>query len=372
LVASTFTLAGGDFTLSLREIKDGDPLPPGIRPPVQKEARHTIQLAKRIGLYSAAAIAHDSKSAWAAFPIDARTKKHTVETLEYFSCPDFNVQGSYPLPKRTYQLAMDRRGILYAASQLEQPKFGPPAMGFGIADIYLYDTRKLPAKGEALTPTKIIPIGGIISHMVVSPDDAWLYYLDIHNRKIGRIDLKAVKVETENDQIEIGTNAMCSTPNGKTLYTCSKNNVVHQINAATLKIEKTFTLDKGKPNGIQATDTGNVFLNSGEGQWTNIYLFNARRDTKGAPVQVMPWAKTYQTSSIRLSPDQKRLYASCFNLSPANITSYAVSERPALFPGQRAGSIGLDAWFSARGQMEVSPDGGFLFCDRGVILLLGK
>src|SRR5262249_48024434 len=140
---------------------------------------------------------------------------------------------------------------------------------------------------------------------------------------------------------------------------------------ATLKIEKTIPIDKSKPSGIQATDDGYVFLNSGEGQWTHVYLVNANRDPKGKTLPVVSWAGVYHTNSIRLSPDQKTLYTACFSLSPSNITSFQVPEQPAFLTGQQNGGISIDA-FNVRGQMEISRDGRFMLCDRGLFLSLGR
>ena len=66
-----------------------------------------------------------------------------------------------------------------------------------------------------------------------------------------------------------------------------------------------------------------------------------------------------------------RLCGPAPSLSPSNITAFSVSERPALFKGQQCGAVGLDG-VNARGGMEISRDGRFLFCDRGLILSLGR
>jgi hypothetical protein len=54
-----------------------------------------------------------------------------------------------------------------------------------------------------------------------------------------------------------------------------------------------------------------------------------------------------------------------------NITSFSVGDSPALSQGQRLGSVRPDT-FNVRDLMAVSRDCRFLFCDRGVILRLGR
>lgn len=350
------------FVLTLRRVEDGDEVPEVPMPPRQVPTQ-SIQLARKLDAFVAAAVAPDSKSAWVAYA-DGK--------LQRFACPEFETRGTYKLPRRAYQMALDRRGVLYAVVEIDGGKAPAlPWWDLGAADLHLYDTRELPAEGAELKPLRVLPLRGVVQHLFVSPDDAWLYFLDTHNRKVGRVDLKQQKLDRENDQITESTNAMCLTPNGKALYTCSSINVVQRLDPATLKVEKTFRIDRGQPNGVQATDAGYVFLNSGEGQHTHVYLLNAGRDYTGPRAPVVPWAGVHSTHSIRLAPDQKRLYTACFSLSPSNITSFSVSERPGLFRGQQSGAIGLDG-VNARGRMEVSPDGTFLFSDRGLILLLGR
>jgi hypothetical protein len=360
LVAST-ERARDDFTLSLRRMEEGKPLP-DIGLPTEEPPKQTIALARKLDHYLSATIAPDSRSAWVSWP-DNR--------LELISCPDFASKATHRLPKRSYRIAVDGRGMLYTAAQRTPSNAPLPWFDFGPADLLVYDTNKLADEKDILTPTKTLPVGGVLSSLVLSPDEAWLYYLDTKNLKVGRVNLKAEQLESETLAVVPGTNSLCVTPGGKKLYTASNTNAVQVIDAATFKIEQTIHFTKVKPTGIQATDKGYVFLNSGQGQWTHIYLLYAARDYKGARADVIPWAGVYQTNSLALSRDQTCLYASCFHLSPSNITAFHVPPRPTLSKGQECGSIGLDG-VNAQGQMVVSPDGKFLFSDRGLILTIER
>jgi hypothetical protein len=351
----------GEYTFSLRHVQEGDPIPdlPASGQPV---ARRSIQQARKLDHFLSAAIAPDSRSAWVSWP-DKR--------LEKISCPDFDTKATYKLPKRSYRIAVDGRGMLYAVAQLAENRPTLPWWDFGIADLEIYDTNKLDKPAAELKPSKTLSVRGIITHLIASPDDAWLYYLDVHNRKVGRINLKEGKLDGETDQIVPGTNGLCLTPNGKKLYTCSNTNAVQILDPATLKIEKTIRFHEANPTGIQTTDKGYVFLNSGNGQWTHVYLLFAARDYQEERAKVIPWAGVYHTNSLALSPDQECLFTSCFSLSPSNITAFHVSARPTPAKAQQCGSIGLDG-VNAQGQMIISRDGKFMFCDRGLILSLGR
>ncbi len=351
-----------EFELALKQVQEGDPLP-DLDAGTEKPPRRSIALIRKLDHFLSATIAPDSRSAWVSWP---------NKRLELISCTDFVTKATYKVTKRCYRVAVDGRGMLYAVAQRTEPGQLPlPWWDFGIADLQVFDTRTFGPAGGEVTPKKTIPVGGIITHLCLSPDDNWLYYLDTHNRKVGKVNLKDGSEAGSTGAIAGGTNGLCLTPDGKKLYTCSSNNVVQVLDPATLKVEKTIHFDDVSPTGLQATDKGNVFLNSGKGQWTHIYLLYAARDYQGEKAKAIPWAGVYHTHSLALSPDQQVLYSACFSLSPSNIQAFHIPPRPTLTKGQECGAIGLDG-VNAQGQMVVSRDGRFMFCDRGLILHLGR
>ncbi len=364
IVVSAASPAGGRYRLEIKKVEPDGSSPGVQRLPPPNVPQQRIQVARKMERFDCAAIASDCKSAWVAFP-DGK--------LQRFSCPDFTVTASYRLPSRAYQLAITARGLLCAAVQRGDPKRRPsPGAETGPADVHIYDCRAFPKNGGAVAPRNVVAVGVVVECLAVLPDDSWLYFLDTQNHKVGRVNLADGRLDAENEEIAPGTSAMCLTPDGKALYTCAESNVVQKLDPATLQIVKTIRLDKGTPKGIQATDRGDVFLRSGENQWTHIYLIDANRDYDGGVAKVLPWADVYQQNAILLSPDQTLLFATCFNLSPANLTAYYVPKWPAHYQARQCGSTSLDAYFGTRGAMTVSRDGRYLFCDRGLILTLDK
>jgi sugar lactone lactonase YvrE len=320
--------------------------------------RQTIQLAKVIDAFNTAAVSHDSRAALVVFP-DGK--------LEHFSCPDFQVKGTYRLPKEAYETALDRRGVLYAVCTEFKKGALFPRERRGTGDLYLFPVSDLlagrEAPGKQLQPSKVIPIGGLVPSLALSPAHDWLYCLDATNRKIVRVNTGQARADGELP-VEAGTDAMCLTPDGKTLYTVTHGGKLQKFDVARWRLERTFEVG-GACRDIQATDDGLVFINSAEGQWVNLRLLNTKTG------EVVNWAGIYSSNCIRLAPDQKRLYVSCWNLSPANVTSYYIS-RDAPAKGRESGGCSLDANFGARGGVAVSPDGRFLFCDAGRIVRLGQ
>jgi hypothetical protein len=362
LVAGARAGFEGRFTLTLRDLEDGDQLPNGVSMPTHDVPGQALTLAKTLKPHMAAVIAPDCKRAWIAYP---------QAELELYSCPDFVRQRTYRLSSRCYQLAVDRRGILYAVVEVEPiPKNAQWWQAPRPAHLHVYDTEKLSQDGGTLVPDKVIPLHSVIQNLHVSPDGAWLFFLDPLKRKVGRINLKQRELDGENDQVAAGSNSLCLTPNGKALFVCSDANLVQQLEPANLQVVKTIALNCGQPNAIQACDNGILFLREADNRHaTTIYLVNANRAGKDVR-QVVRWSVLPRFSSIRLSPDQKHLYVYCY-ASPRILESLYISDRPGVFLGKRCASINLDHEVS-HGRIEISRDGSFLFCDQGAILLLGR
>jgi hypothetical protein len=338
------------------------PLPfvPAAPPAEEPVPQQHMELALKIDPYNVAAISTDSKAALVATP---------GGKLVHYSCPDFAVRGTYELPGDAYEAVIDGKGNLYAMCTPPKPGAMFPRDRRGVGNLYVFPMAGVLAgkRGEAkLKPSAEISLRGLAATMLLSPDGEWVYVLDKHNQKIVRVSTARRKVEGELDSLEPSTQSMCLTPNGEALYALAVNGALQKFDAAGWKLEKVFQV-RGGHSDIQSTDDGRVFLNSSGGQWTNIDLFDV---TKPDPPR--PWAGIYQSNFIRLSPDQRRLYVSCWHLSPSNITSYYVPPGKSDAKGRQCGSVGLDANFGAYGNIVVSPDGRFLFCDAGKIILLGK
>src|SRR5262249_30218782 len=115
-----------------------------------------------------------------------------------------------------------RRGLLYAAVTPAGPRgFGDrPAPG----DIKVYDVEKvLHGKGQPgseLRSVGVAPANAVVSHLFLSPDGKWLYYLDVKdstNVRVGRVDTASLKRDREL-RLADKTDGLCLTPDGKTLY----------------------------------------------------------------------------------------------------------------------------------------------------------
>ncbi|MBI3409869.1 MAG: hypothetical protein HY040_16140 [Planctomycetes bacterium] len=338
--------------------------------PITKPAAQIkLMPVKSIEPYIAAAIAPDSTSAWVT----------TSEgKLLCYSLPDLDLKGIYDLHKPCHMMAMDRRGKLYAATRREGTskratgkKTASPEGQAGPADILVYDTKDLPPKGT-LKPQFVFSVDTFVRQLLIAPDDAWLYYLDGTNRKVGRIDLAQLKPAGEVAELNPDTSCMCLTSDGKFLFTADYREL-QQIDTNPLQITKTVRTPIQGISGIQATDKGQVFLRA---SYLDPVLFVV--DLGRVPADPNATAGTPRWSSntfgaFVLSADQGHMFAvtslALEKTRQTEISALSISERPFVFRAYTCGTCYVCAPVRS---MEISRDGSFIFCDCGAIVKVEK
>lgn len=345
------------FTLRIRAWDETEPLPahlkfPATQPVPKIEVAHQIKDKLLVG----AAFAPDGKSFWTSNQDMTLTLWHTP----------FVKKGSYKLPRRFYALAVDGKGRLYV--QPGPADKGVPALAKrAIGDIEVYDN--LDPKGDAdeLPPaTRTILVRGLVGRLIVSRDGRWVYFLDVHNRKVGRIDTEAGAVDRVLDELAPGTRAFCLSPNGKRIYTCADTGRVEVIDAGTFKLERSVALSKGRPFEIAASDKGIVFL-LGQGlvspqpEQPNCALVDLGRDDDDK-VNPMPVPCGHHGQYLQMAPDQSAVFIS----GDRRISACAVPARPALFQMTCRDYPVRD--FFTPFWIALSPDGRTILHDGGVVL----
>src|SRR5262249_27368940 len=136
---------------------------------------------------------------------------------------------------------------------------------------------------------------------------------------------------------------------------------IQVIDPVAMEVRKTITV-AADPYGLAASDDGIVYLSSGSGQWTHIYVV----DMKTASIVSKMGAR--HRSHIKLSPDQRRLYVANTDVSPAGIEAWVLPVGGP--PAQKNGGITGHQPVQIGGNIFVSPDGRFLLCQRGGVYAL--
>jgi hypothetical protein len=301
--------------------------------------------------------------------------------FKVFSYPDFKLKGSYKLQGTAYRSAYDRkRRLLYTLAP--DPKAKMPAGRFGGHSVHVYALDKVLAgkalRGMRLTPTQVLPLGTFATQLVLSPDGAWLYFLDAQDPKTVKIGRLSTDKGESGGEVALAenTDCLCLSPDGKRLYAGAHVGLrsatkarphkgsIQVIDAVAMKLDKTLDLPID-PFALDATNAGLVFASGGSGTRTEIAVLDI---TKAEPVIAL-WKGVTVGCWIRLSVDQKHLYLSNWRARPAVLTALPLPEQ---FAGSElpSGATCTAPPISTRGAMTLTPDGRFMVCESGVIIQL--
>jgi hypothetical protein len=228
------------------------------------------------------------------------------------------------------------------------------------------DPRPGPSVGKALRPAAVLPVGGTISSLHLSPDRQTLYYLNLTEGKLARVDARALRRDRVLRLAE-GTDALCLTPDGKTLIATvpvragrSVTGRVQIIDPVKLDLRKTFAVDVA-PYDVAASDAGLVFVSGATGDWTEVAVIDADKGTV-----VTRWGGVWNRSFLQLAPDQRRLYYSSQGVTPGTLDALVLpgklDEKPVTY------RAAVPAKQALGGEFQFSPDGRFLLCKTGTVL----
>jgi hypothetical protein len=364
----TFTVSvdHGPCRLAIRELGPDDVLPDAQRiradAPADFPTLHKTVEGKV--WCSALAFSPDNKAFWMA---------HMDATLAYWDHPGMLRKGSYKLgtkdkPQGLTVMGVDRKGRLYG--QLAANTAGV-RLEAGTADISVWENLAPPDRDNVPmpAPTRTIPLRGVVRKFVNAPGGRWLYFLDVNNRKLVRIDPEKGAADREIDTISPGTQSFCVTADGKKIYCCSNSNRVDVIDAEAFKLLRSVRLDRGQPTDIAATNSGLVYMvgakvNAGPGN-SNTMVVDL---THGAPesAQVIPVSEWIIFNSVQVLPDQRAVLFA----GDRRITAYSMPSRPAQF-SPVGKEYGLTDFFTPN-QIAVSPDSRTVLHDVGTILSVSR
>jgi hypothetical protein len=350
---------------TIREMDGTEPLPNRLKIKSADVDLPRLEPVQTLDVYdkqfSGAAFAPDGKHFYMA---------HGDNTLSYWEQPGSVKKGSYKMPDRLFALGVDGQGRLYA--QASKGKGGPiSTTQRGAGDISVWENLRPEQDDVPLpAPSKTISLGGVVQRFINSPDGKWLYYLDSHNRKLGRIDTATASIDQQIDKLSPGTKSFCMTADGKKIYCCSEHNRIDIIDTEPFQLSKTVRLNKGQPTDIAASNAGLLFLvgkNVGDQPFarSNCMLVDLTKDIP-EEANILPLTVGHHCQFVVLLPDQR---AALFS-GDRRVTVCSLPSRPALFQAATHEQQIRDYFMP--GQLVVSPDSRTLLQDTGVVLSISR
>jgi hypothetical protein len=214
----------------------------------------------------------------------------------------------------------------------------------------------------------VIPVGGTVGALYLSPDRQWLYYLNVTDARLGRVEAATNRRGRELRLTE-GTDALALSRDGKTLAATAAVAGVNKgsagcqlqiIDPAKWEIRKDFTV-AASPYDVAASDAGLVYVSGGDGDWTDVAVVDPAKEAI-----VARWGGVWTRSFVQLAADGKRLYASSQGVTPGTLDALPLPEKPDEKPAAyRAPAPGK---YALGGEFTPTPDGRFLLCKTGVVL----
>jgi WD40 repeat protein len=222
-----------------------------------------------------------------------------------------------------------------------------------------------PVRLPEMHPEAVIPVGGTVGRLLLWPERSALYYFDLTNSTLGRINTltlrreRVLKLPEGVDAISNGPPFVALTrgPADKPRQT-----TFQVIDAERMKVRKTFRVPI---DGYDiAVCAGSLVLVSGGGaEWSEVSLIDldkgAVAGTRGGV-----WGK----SLLCVTPDGRRLYVSSQGVMPGTLDAFTLPARRGDIPvSKRAANHDK---LALGGEIDISPDGRFALCRSGTILRL--
>jgi hypothetical protein len=219
-----------------------------------------------------------------------------------------------------------------------------------------------------LPEPRVLPLAGFVSRFVPARDGSWLYFLDVENRKLGRIDPKTGTIDRQIGPLSTGVCQFCLTPDGKTLYCCSTENTIDVIDAGEFRLAKSLKISEGAPIDVAATDGGLIYLLGKEDVGTMPLGLDISATPAGAS-RPIPVARLQPMAGkgigVLMTPNQQE--AICWGSS--FLTQYDLVRQPGIFE-----TTFRPLWTStaAGGDCALSPDGRLFVHISGNVFWFGN
>ncbi len=227
-----------------------------------------------------------------------------------------------------------------------------------------------------VAPVTTFKLSASVEDLFLSNDRKWLYLLNTTTLKLHRIDTAKLAVDSTAIDVPKGTEAMCLSPDGATIYVAASpdghlpidrkqtTGKIVVVDAASWKIRTTFAVDVD-PWDIEADDA-RVYVTCGYSATGAVVVIDVAKSAV-----VAQWGRREPFAVLRITPDRRRLYFGQTEVQPADFWCAPIPDDPAktkveVYDSPYHGEHPLG------GRFEISPDGAFLAAATGSVLRLTK
>jgi hypothetical protein len=219
---------------------------------------------------------------------------------------------------------------------------------------------------KPLRPAATISVGGTVGSLFLSPDRGALYFLNLTDGVVGRIDTKTYRRTLL--RLAKGTETLALSRDGKWLVATARlkgerpRSRVQVIDPVKLVLRRSFTVPVAAYD-LAVSERGLAFVSGATGDWAEVSVIDLGKEKVAAT-----WGGVWTRSLLQLTPDGRRLYVSSQGVVPGTLDALPVparlADRPTLSraPGHDKQALG--------GAFVISPDGRYLLCKTGTILRL--
>jgi WD40 repeat protein len=220
-----------------------------------------------------------------------------------------------------------------------------------------------------LKPEAVIPVGGTVGRLILSPDGSALYYLNLTDSVLNRLDTRTLRRD-RTLKLLADSDVLAMSPDGKTLASLGRSGrtaretTLQVIDAAKLESIAQIRLATAGYD-LALGERGRAFVSGAAEEWTTVSVVDVQKRTLLAT-----WGGVWSKSFVRLSSDGGRLYVSSQGVVPGSLDAFVLaakdSEQAVSYRATNHDKLVLG------GAFVLSPDGRFALCKTGTILQLAS
>jgi WD40 repeat protein len=228
-----------------------------------------------------------------------------------------------------------------------------------------------PVVRRELRPAAEVFVGGTISGMHLSPNRRWLYYLNLTESRLEKMDVSGPSPRIAKVlPLASGTEILCATPDGTALFGIApdparaEHSIVQVVDPQKMDFRKRFSVAVAAHDAV-ALDGGTLLVSSIAADWADVAVIDTSKQTV-----VARWGGVWTKSALALSPSSRRLFVSSRGVSPGTLEFFGLPSRWEDRPAASKVAIVPDRPLG--GALVLSPDGRFLLCQTGTVLRLAS